>query len=342
MTTRAESVALPEEFSFGVATAGFQIEGGYNGPGEPANNWTRFESGGRIEPSGNACGFWVEPEQALDRAASLGCDTFRLSVEWTRLEPEEGQFDGEALDRYLSILDGCRDRGMEPMISLHHFTHPSWLGEEFWLDADAPGRFAAHVSRVVPALASRCSRWVTINEPNIVALMGWIEGAYPPGKRMAVADAFTALDNLLTGHVLAHRAIHEAQPEALVTVNTSSSSIYEHDRMLTDLLTVRAAGVDRQDVDAWVGERRTIHDRLFPPGGAGESLLRRLFAAASPYGQPDRRRSVLDGLVRSRLRPTPSRVSTRSTTGRMPARWMPAGSTGTTRWPVTPPDFPDT
>ena len=176
------------------------------------------------------------------------------------------------------------------------------------MDGDAPERFAAHVARVVPALASRCNRWVTINEPNIVALMGWIAGAYPPGKQMAVADAFTVLDSLLTGHVLAYRAIHEVQPGAMVTVNTSSSSLYEHDRMLTDLLTARAAGVDRQDVDAWIDERRSVHDGLFPPDGAGESLMRRLFAAASPYGSPDRRRSALDGLVRSRLRPTPRRV----------------------------------
>jgi 6-phospho-beta-galactosidase/beta-glucosidase len=302
MTTRPGPFALPDGFSFGVATAGFQVEGGYNGPGEPANNWGRFEAGGRIEVSGNACGFWLEPDQALDRAASLGCDAFRLSVEWTRLEPEEGQFDEDALGAYVRILDGCHQRGMEPVVSLHHFTHPAWLGEEFWLDGDAPDRFTAHVARVVPRLAPRCRTWVTINEPNIVALMGWIEGAYPPGRQMAVTDAFTVLDNLLTAHVLAYGAIHEVQPEAMVTVNTSSSSLYEHDRMLTDLLTARCAGVDRQDVDAWIDERRSTHDDLFPPQRAGESLLRRLFAAASPYGEPDRRRSVLDAVVRSRVR----------------------------------------
>jgi beta-glucosidase/6-phospho-beta-glucosidase/beta-galactosidase len=309
LTARSEPFALPDGFSFGVATAGFQVEGGYNGPGEPANNWARFESGGRIEPSGNACGFWAEPEQALDRAASLGCDAFRLSVEWTRLEPEEGQFDEGALEGYAHILDGCRERGMEPMVSLHHFTHPAWLGEEFWLDGDAPDRFAAHVSRVVPTLATRCRKWVTINEPNIVALMGWIEGAYPPGRQMAVTDAFAVLDGLLTAHVLAYQVIHGIQPEAMVTVNTSSSSLYEHDRLLTDLLTVRAAGVPREDVDAWIDDRRVAHDNLLPPSGVGESLLRRLFGAASPYGGTGHRRSALDELVGRRLRrPSPRRV----------------------------------
>ena len=60
---RSGPVALPEGFLFGVATAGFQIEGGFNGPGEPANNWARWEAGGRIEPSGNACDFWLHPER---------------------------------------------------------------------------------------------------------------------------------------------------------------------------------------------------------------------------------------------------------------------------------------
>ncbi len=297
----------PASLSFGVATAGFQIEGGYNGPGEPANNWARFEAGGRIEPSGNACGFWAEPEQALDRAASLGCDTFRLSVEWARLEPAEGTFDSHALDRYLGILDACTERGMEPMVTLHHFTHPAWLGEEFWLDGEAPDRFAAHVARLVPSLAPRCRKWVTINEPNIVALMGWIEGAYPPGRRMAVGDALVVLDHLLTAHVLAYDAIHRVQPGARVTVNTSSSSLYEHDRMLTDLLTVRAAGVGRLEVDDWIDERRSLHDELFPPQSAGEAVLRRLFAAASPFGGPGRK-APWGGTSGRRRRPSPRRV----------------------------------
>ena len=128
-------MALPDGFVFGVATAGFQVEGGYNGPGEPANNWARWEAGGRIEPSGNACDFWLHPEEALDRAAAMGCEAFRLSVEWARLEPDGGRLRRGALDRYAAILDACHDRGLEPVVTLHHFTHPAWLGEEFWLGA---------------------------------------------------------------------------------------------------------------------------------------------------------------------------------------------------------------
>jgi beta-glucosidase/6-phospho-beta-glucosidase/beta-galactosidase len=275
---------LGEGFAVGVATAGYQIEGGYNGDGQPANNWSGWERSGRVERSGVACDFWSHPDEALDRAAAIGCNTFRLSVEWARLEPEPGAFDGAALDRYVEILEMCAARGLAPMITLHHFTHPWWLGEEFWLRPGSPDRFARHVERVLPALAPHCRRWVTINEPNIVMLMGWVQGAHPPGRRLAFADAFCVLDNLLTAHVLAADAVLAAQPEAAVTCNTSSSSIYEHDRLLTDLLLLRAAGVPPSDVDRFIDERRALHDASFPPAHAGEFALRRFFAAVSPYG----------------------------------------------------------
>ena len=228
----AASVLLDEDFLVGVATSGYQIEGGFNGEGEPHNNWSSWEASGRAERSGPACDFWRRPTDALDRAAAIGCNAFRLSVEWARLEPRPDAFDAAALDHYAEILSLCVARGLEPVVTLHHFTHPWWLGDEFWLRPGSPDVFARHVARVVPALAPYCRRWITVNEPNIVMLMGWIEGASPPGRRMAVSDAYCVLDNLLTAHVLAADAVTAVQPGAEVTINTSSSSIYEHDRML--------------------------------------------------------------------------------------------------------------
>ncbi len=267
-----------------MATSGYQVEGGYNGDGEPHNNWSGWEDVGRVERSGVACDFWRQPVEALDRAVAIGCNAFRLSVEWARLEPEPGAFDVAALERYAEILGLCTVRGLEPVITLHHFTHPWWLGEEFWLRPGSPDVFARHVARVVAALAPFCRRWVTINEPNIVVLMGWIEGASPPGRHMAVSDAYCVLDNLLTAHVLAADVVTGIQADAEVTINTSSSSVYEHDRMLLDLLQLREAGIDPAEVDRYVDERRAIHDAAFPPGHAGEAAIRRFFAAVSPYG----------------------------------------------------------
>ena len=143
---------LPDGFLFGVATAGFQIEGGFNGPGQPANNWLAWEQVGRVTPSGDAVDFWRRPEEALDRAAALGCDSFRLGVEWARVQPGPGVVDAAAVDRYVAIVEACVDRGLTPLVTLHHFTHPAWLGEDLWLRPDAVSRFAAWA-------ASSCRPW---------------------------------------------------------------------------------------------------------------------------------------------------------------------------------------
>src|SRR3984957_9539908 len=118
---------LGEGFAVGVATSGYQVEGGFNGHREPHNNWAAWEGAGRAARSGRAGDFWRHPEEALDRAAAIGCNAFRLSVEWARLEPQPGAFDDAALERYAEILSLCTARGLEPIVTLHHFTHPSWL-----------------------------------------------------------------------------------------------------------------------------------------------------------------------------------------------------------------------
>lgn len=307
MSETAPAALLPPDFLIGVATSGYQVEGGFNGPGEPGNNWVRWEQSGKVTPSGIACDFWRHPAELLDRAASLGCNAFRLSVEWARLEPEEGVLDEEALGRYAEILSMCRRRSMEPVVTLHHFTHPWFLGEEFWLTPGSPDRFAAHVDRVVPKLAAECRYWVTVNEPNVLALMGWVQGAYPPGRRAAFSDAWAVVDNLLTAHVLAYEVVHRHQPEAIVTCNPDASTVYDQDRLLADLLVGRSLGVDRHGLDAWVDERRALHGFAAPPPDLMDHGLRLLFAAASPYG--DVGVAGRAGALRRRLRrPCPRRV----------------------------------
>src|SRR3984957_14644328 len=98
-TRPAESTSLlGDGFAVGVATSGYQVEGGFNGDGEPQNNWSAWEGAGRAARSGLACDFCVPPGEGLDRAAAIGCNAFRLSVEWARLEPQPGAFDDAALE----------------------------------------------------------------------------------------------------------------------------------------------------------------------------------------------------------------------------------------------------
>ncbi len=300
---RAGPGPLPDGFLFGVATAGFQVEGGFNGPGEPANNWLAWEQTGRVTPSGNAVDFWERPEEALDRAAALGCDSFRLGVEWARVVPDGRGVDRVALDRYVDIVEGCVERGLAPLVTLHHFTSPAWLGEDLWLRPDAADRYAAWARVVVPALAPSVRHWVTVNEVNVMALMTYLLGEFPPGRSLAFADTATALDNLLSAHVLGYDVIHAERPDAVVTTNNACMTVYEYDRMLVDLLLARSSGVERRDLDEWIAERRRGHYAHLPTPGVGEGVLRRAGARLAAYGSTGRSpatpRRVLDVLEAS-------------------------------------------
>lgn len=247
---------LPEDFHFGVATAGFQIEGGFNGPGQPANNWAAWERSHRVEASGAAIGFWTGFEDQLDRVAAIGCDSFRLSVEWARVEPEEGVADAAALAHYARILDACRARGLMPLVTLHHFTHPAWLGTDLWLRPDAPQHYARWVDRAVDALGDRCRHWVTLNEPNVLAIESYLVGSFPPGRRGDLDATVRALDNLYTAHVLGYERIRTAQPDAVVATNNYALSIYELDRLPLDVLAARQEGVTPPGLGDWLAGRR--------------------------------------------------------------------------------------
>ena len=206
---------FPPGFLWGTATASHQVEGNNTN-----NDWWAWEQEeGRIKEdhrSGLACNWWERAEEDFDRAAELGQNSHRLSVEWSRIEPEEGRFDNSALHRYRQMLRALRERGMEPMVTLHHFSLPLWLSEMGgWEAPRILSLFDRYVARVMEALGDFCDLWCTINEPNVVAALGYLEGIFPPGKQ----DLRTALQvgrTLLQAHGAAYRRIHLSQPAARV------------------------------------------------------------------------------------------------------------------------------
>jgi beta-glucosidase len=290
-------LTLPAGFRFGVATSAFQTEGGLNGPGEPANDWRDWERSGRVEPTGAGVGFWDHYEEHLDRAVAAGCDAIRLSLEWARCEPSEGSYDEAAFDRYRAILAACDERGLRPTVCLHHFTHPYWLGTNFWLGLDSPERFARWVADAVDRLGEGCRDWLTLNEINGYAVQAYVFGAIPPGRYLAFGDFVRALDHLLTAHVLAHAAIHRRQPDAVVSTDNHASSIYELDRMLLDVCVARSDGVERADLREWLAGRR--QDQHLALGGQdhADAPLQRAARAILPLDQalPRAVAAVYDG-----------------------------------------------
>jgi len=206
---------FPADFKWGVATAAHQVEGHNTN-----NDWWAWEQQeGHIKDgrkSGRACNWWEKAEDDFDRAAELGLNALRLSVEWSRVEPRSGEFDDSALERYGEMLQALRGRNIEPMVTLHHFTNPHWLTERGgWENPETIALFARFVRRVVQALGQHCDLWCTINEPNVYGYMGYLEGIFPPGQSDFQA-AMRVIRHLLAGHAAAYREIHAVQPQARV------------------------------------------------------------------------------------------------------------------------------
>jgi len=204
---------FPPTFLFGTATSATQIEGGC-----ATSDWYDFaKKPGRIrrgESPDVACDGWHRwPEDvALQRALGLGA--YRLSIEWARIEPRPGEIDRAALDTYRRMLGALRDAGIEPMVTLHHFTLPRWLGERGGILAGAfAERFAAFARVAADALGDLCRLWITINEPNVLAAHAYLLGVWPPARKSAL-DAVRAHYRLLEGHVAAYRALKDARGDA--------------------------------------------------------------------------------------------------------------------------------
>jgi beta-glucosidase len=204
---RTVDLRFPQDFLWGASTSAYQIEGGGS-----ATDWWAWEQAGRVpECSGRACDSWHRWREDLDLAASLGLSVYRISIEWARVEPEPGHFDTDAIARYAEMISGIRERGMQSMVVLWHFTNPAWLEQRAstWQDERAPRAFERYVRRIVPDLAAHVDWWATLNEANTYANNGWILGDWPPGHVRDRIGALRTYSQLARGHRLARAAIKE-------------------------------------------------------------------------------------------------------------------------------------
>jgi beta-glucosidase len=260
---------FPPDFLWGTATAAHQVEGNNHN-----NDWWHWEQkgGGRVfrdQTSGLACDWWEgRAEEDIARMKALNTNTHRLSIEWSRIEMKEGEFNTHAIDRYRAILGTMRDSGIEPMVTLHHFTNPLWVAfNDGWLSDDTPWRFERFVKKAVQELSDLVSTWCTVNEPNVFASEGYFAGKWPPGQK-EIPAYFRVLRNVLEGHALAYRAIKEVQPQAsvglakhIVFFAPRSSSFPDH--IITNLLDRAFNGVtlDALQTGEWrpvLGEKATV------------------------------------------------------------------------------------
>ena len=159
---------FPDGFLWGAATAAHQIEGG-----NLNNDWWAAEHAADsycVEVSGDACDSYHRYGEDIEILAGLGLSSYRFSLEWSRIEPEDGEFSRAARDHYRRMIDACLAAGVVPNVTIHHFTIPRWLNVRGgWRAPEAADRFVRFTEFVRPILERDVPYVCTFNEPNIAA-----------------------------------------------------------------------------------------------------------------------------------------------------------------------------
>jgi beta-glucosidase len=262
----------PDNFFFGVAYAPYCEGGGLNDPdGFKNTDWS--PDGG----AGEGIRFWSNYAEHIELAASLGLNAFRMGIEWARCQPsasteptEPPPWDEAALDHYADMVELVIDRGMQPIITLHHFTHPLWLGLDIWLEDRGPDLLVDAQVRIVDEINTRLmarggkqmSHFLVYNEPSLIPLFfHYLEGRHPEVDRKGPDFLLPAFDTMLSHYITAYDGIHDlfdakgwGTPHVGFTI--ASLCAYEWDKQLDDLLRLRSWGVAREDAAAKIAECR--------------------------------------------------------------------------------------
>lgn len=275
-----ERFSLPSDFLFGVANAPFQVEGGFNGEGEPLNNWVELERSGKVERSGEAIRFWTDYPEQLVMAQNIGLNGFRLGVDWARVQPGKSirpestpPFDRAAIEAYSDMIASIMQAGMEPVLTLHHFVHPYWVGIDFWLDYEKLDLFERYVREITRELNTLLIEkhnlrpikyYVTINEMNGLAPIMYLLRKFPH-KKFGYLNSFKATSNMIAGHCRAYDTVHKIYEEngwemPFVSYNTINMANYFLDKFYTDLLNARAHGIERNDLWEYIKEGKRKWD----------------------------------------------------------------------------------
>ncbi len=229
---------FPPGFYWGSGTSAYQVEGGIEN-----TDWANASQEGRVPVCGLACDHYHLYEADFDKAKDLGHTAHRFSVEWARIEPEEGKFDEATILHYREVLRALQERGLKPYITLWHFTLPLWFSKSGGFEqSDSPEIFARYCAYVVTQLGDLCEHFSTMNEPNVFGSNGWLRGTWPPFKRFALTDLvsitnsgrqyeakankglgpvftyFRVMKNLAWAHNEAYKEIKKVSPQTEVSV----------------------------------------------------------------------------------------------------------------------------
>ncbi|MBP9826965.1 glycoside hydrolase family 1 protein [Candidatus Saccharibacteria bacterium] len=231
---------FPKKFLWGAATSSHQVEGGTENNwtvwekehalflargskkayDTPAVHWYRMQDAA-IDPnnyiSGRAVDHFHKYEQDFDIAKRLNHNAHRLSIEWSRIEPKRGEYNKAALDHYRRVIRALRKRGIEPMVTLFHFTLPTWVeAQNGFLNAQTVKDFVNYATVVVDALGDEVEYWCTINEPEVFVSFSYFFGFWPPQKKNLPASIYAYTRILPQAHIKVYKMIKKRYPEAKV------------------------------------------------------------------------------------------------------------------------------
>lgn len=202
-----KEIQLPKEFLLGSATAATQIEGG-----DKNSNWYYWSLQGKIannESSIIAADHYKRVEEDINLMKEMNHEIYRMSIEWSRIEPEEGKWSQEGIKHYQEEIRSLLEAGIKPLITLHHFSHPQWFEEiGQWTNKDSVKYFLRFTKKIVSFIGHDVNEYCTINEPNVFVMDTFMDGKYPPGKKDDIVSYFKASKNLIIAHLKAYEAIH--------------------------------------------------------------------------------------------------------------------------------------
>lgn len=222
------TLIFPQGFLWGAATSAHQVEGD-----NIHSDWWEWEK--RIQSpekqSNQACDQYHKYREDFTLAQELGHNAHRLSLEWARIEKEEGKFDEAEIEHYQAVLQDLKDKNMKVMLTLHHFSNPAWFAKiGGWENFKAPYYFARFVKKIVPELKDYVDFWITINEPGIYIWHMYIDPQWPNSKKSLFGQIKTYF-NFARAHKKAYQLIHQldlGKPVGMAQNIQSYSAYHKH------------------------------------------------------------------------------------------------------------------
>ena len=200
---------FPKDFLWGTAVSAYQVEGGNSN-----SDWWKWEQEGKTtDKSGRACDYYNRFKADHNLLEELGCNTFRLSVEWARVEPNDGEFSDKEFEHYREILSDLKKRGIKVQLTLWWWTSPIWFQDKYkFCNNSSVKIFTRYVEKTVDELGDLVDMWQVLNEPMVPLGQGYLGGVFPPGLKNPW-KFWKALNNIAKSYNAAYEIIKIKYPD---------------------------------------------------------------------------------------------------------------------------------